>query len=116
MEPFCQYGLLTHFWFLDVVIQMSFDQIVFGQKMLDHLANSVHIETFSLLLTNWLRFVYFVQNEWSHFADTVCQHTFGFLALSSKCLLPKRQRTKKMTLNHLANSVYKEYYKLLLIN
>jgi hypothetical protein len=67
--PLCRYGLSTHFWFFDAVIQVSFDQIVFDQKTLDHIANSVN-KTFDLL-TNWLRFVSFVQNTWSHFADSV---------------------------------------------
>jgi hypothetical protein len=58
------------FGFFDAVIQVSFDQIVFDQKTLDHIANSVH-KTFDLL-TNWLRFVYFVKNAWSQFGNTVC--------------------------------------------
>jgi hypothetical protein len=52
MEPICRHGLPTHFGFIGAVIQMSFDQIVFDQKTLDNLANSVYKEYIILLLTS----------------------------------------------------------------
>ncbi len=86
--------LPTHFWFIGAVIQMSFDQVVFDQKALDHLADNVNKEKFSILFTSWLRDT-FVQNAWSQFADMVYQHTLGLLVLSSKCLLTKLFLTKR---------------------